>query len=57
MATRHRLAAPYQAMKTADGFMVVGVNNQRLWLRFLEALGAPDPVVVAAGKDHLAEVS
>jgi crotonobetainyl-CoA:carnitine CoA-transferase CaiB-like acyl-CoA transferase len=42
MGTRHRLAAPYQAMKTADGFMVVGVNNQRLWLRFLEALGAPE---------------
>jgi formyl-CoA transferase len=39
--TRHRLAAPYQAMKTADGFMVVGVNNQRLWLRFCEALGEP----------------
>jgi crotonobetainyl-CoA:carnitine CoA-transferase CaiB-like acyl-CoA transferase len=42
MGTRHRLTAPYQAMKTADGFMVVGVNNQRLWLRFLEALGAPE---------------
>lgn len=40
--TRHRLAAPYEAMKTADGFMVVGVNNQKLWLRFCEALGAPE---------------
>jgi formyl-CoA transferase len=39
--TRHRLAAPYQAMKTADGYLVVGVNNQRLWLRFCEALGEP----------------
>ena len=40
--TRHRLAAPYEAMKTADGYMVVGVNNQKLWLRFCEALGAPE---------------
>jgi crotonobetainyl-CoA:carnitine CoA-transferase CaiB-like acyl-CoA transferase len=40
MGTRHRLAAPYEAMKTADGWMIVGVNNQRLWLRFCEAIGA-----------------
>jgi crotonobetainyl-CoA:carnitine CoA-transferase CaiB-like acyl-CoA transferase len=39
--TRHRLAAPYEALKTADGYMVVGVNNQRLWVRFCEALGEP----------------
>jgi crotonobetainyl-CoA:carnitine CoA-transferase CaiB-like acyl-CoA transferase len=39
--TRHRLAAPYEALKTADGHMVVGVNNQRLWLRFCEAIGDP----------------
>ncbi|HEX4711226.1 CoA transferase [Phenylobacterium sp.] len=39
--TRHRLAAPYEALKTADGHMVVGVNNQRLWARFCEALGEP----------------
>jgi formyl-CoA transferase len=39
--TRHRLAAPYEALKTADGHMVVGVNSQRLWKRFCEALGDP----------------
>ena len=39
--TRHRLAAPYEALKTADGHMVVGVNSQRLWRRFCEALGDP----------------
>ncbi len=43
--TRHRLAAPYEAMKTADGHMVVGVNNQRLWLRFCAAIGA-EPLTV-----------
>jgi formyl-CoA transferase len=39
--TRHRLAAPYEALKTADGHMVVGVNSQRLWKRFCEAVGEP----------------
>ena len=40
--TRHRLAAPYEALKTADGHLVVGVNNQKLWKRFCEAIGHPD---------------
>jgi formyl-CoA transferase len=39
--TRHRLAAPYEALRTADGHVVVGVNSQRLWKRFCEALGDP----------------
>jgi len=40
--SRHRLAAPYEALKTADGFMVVGVTNQRLWERFCGAIAAPE---------------
>ena len=39
--SRHRLTAPYEALKTGDGFMVVGVNNQRLWGRLCEVLGDP----------------
>ena len=39
--TRHRLAAPYEALRTADGHMVVGVNSNRLWKRFCEAVGEP----------------
>jgi crotonobetainyl-CoA:carnitine CoA-transferase CaiB-like acyl-CoA transferase len=48
--TRHRLAAPYEALKTADGHMVVGVNSQRLWRRFCEALGEPGLAEEAAFK-------
>jgi crotonobetainyl-CoA:carnitine CoA-transferase CaiB-like acyl-CoA transferase len=33
------LAAPYEAFRTSDGFIVVGVNSQRLWDRFCTALG------------------
>jgi len=39
--TRHRLAAPYEALATADGYLVVGVNNQKLWLLFCDAIGEP----------------
>jgi formyl-CoA transferase len=48
--TRHRLAAPYEALKTADWFMVVGVNNQRLWKRFCAALDEPG-LLTEAGFD------
>lgn len=41
---RHRLAAPYEPLRTADGHIVVGVNSQRLWRRFCEALGEADLV-------------
>lgn len=40
--SRHRLAAPYEALKTADGYMAVGVTSQRLWIRFCAALEAAD---------------
>jgi crotonobetainyl-CoA:carnitine CoA-transferase CaiB-like acyl-CoA transferase len=39
--SRHRLAAPYEALKTSDGYIVVGVNHQGLWSRFCEAIGEP----------------
>jgi crotonobetainyl-CoA:carnitine CoA-transferase CaiB-like acyl-CoA transferase len=31
--TRHRRSTPYQAYRTADGYVTVGANNQRLWAR------------------------
>jgi crotonobetainyl-CoA:carnitine CoA-transferase CaiB-like acyl-CoA transferase len=39
--SRHRLAAPYEALRTGDGYVVVGINNQNLWKRFCEALDIP----------------
>ena len=38
----HRLNAPYQALKTRDGYITVGANNQRLWTRFCEVLDRMD---------------
>jgi crotonobetainyl-CoA:carnitine CoA-transferase CaiB-like acyl-CoA transferase len=31
--TRNRLAAPYQAYRCKDGFVIIGAGNQRLWER------------------------
>jgi formyl-CoA transferase len=38
---RHRLTAPYEPLRTKDGYIVVGVNTQRLWEHFCEVLGDP----------------
>jgi crotonobetainyl-CoA:carnitine CoA-transferase CaiB-like acyl-CoA transferase len=32
--TRHRRSAPYQAYKTADGYVTVGASNEKLWKNF-----------------------
>ncbi|HWN35082.1 MAG TPA: CoA transferase [Pseudonocardia sp.] len=32
--SRHRHRAPYQAYRTADGYVTVGAGNDRLWERF-----------------------
>jgi len=40
----HRLTAPYQALKTSDGYINVGANNQRLWARLCNAIGREDLV-------------
>jgi crotonobetainyl-CoA:carnitine CoA-transferase CaiB-like acyl-CoA transferase len=38
----HRLNAPYQALRTRDGFVTVGGNTQRLWQRMCGVLGRED---------------
>jgi crotonobetainyl-CoA:carnitine CoA-transferase CaiB-like acyl-CoA transferase len=38
----HRLTAPYQALRTRDGHITVGGNNERLWARLCAALGRED---------------
>jgi crotonobetainyl-CoA:carnitine CoA-transferase CaiB-like acyl-CoA transferase len=44
LGSAHRLTAPYQALRTADGHITVGANNQRLWQRLCEAIGRPELV-------------
>jgi crotonobetainyl-CoA:carnitine CoA-transferase CaiB-like acyl-CoA transferase len=40
--TRHRRSTPYQAYRTADGYVTIGANNDRLWRRLvLDVLDTP----------------
>lgn len=40
---RHRVSAPYQAVKTKDGYIMLGCANQRTWERFaIEVAGKPE---------------
>jgi crotonobetainyl-CoA:carnitine CoA-transferase CaiB-like acyl-CoA transferase len=41
--TRHRRSTPYQAYRTADGYVTIGAANDRLWKRLVtEALDRPE---------------
>ena len=42
MGSAHRLTAPYQALKTRDGHINVGGNNQKLWERLCATIGRED---------------
>ena len=42
LGSAHRLNAPYQALRTRDGHVTVGGNNDRLWRRLCEAIGRED---------------
>jgi crotonobetainyl-CoA:carnitine CoA-transferase CaiB-like acyl-CoA transferase len=62
MGSAHRLAAPYQAFKTADGYINVGAANQRNWELLCRALDRADLLgderfaSNAARMEHLAEL-
>jgi crotonobetainyl-CoA:carnitine CoA-transferase CaiB-like acyl-CoA transferase len=42
LGSAHPLAAPYQAFRTADGWVNVGASNEGTWSRLLSALGSVD---------------
>src|SRR4051812_42265209 len=39
IGSANRMSAPYQAVKAADDYFVIGAANQKLWISFLEVLG------------------
>lgn len=41
MGSAHRMSAPYQAIRCADGYLTLGAANQRTWERFAHAVGLP----------------
>lgn len=42
MGSAHRMSAPYQAIKCADGYITLGAANTRTWQRFAQAIGRPE---------------
>ncbi len=42
MGSAHRMSAPYQALRCADGYINLGAANQRTWERFARVIGRPD---------------
>ena len=52
LGSAHRLSAPYQALRTRDGYITVGANNQRLWERLCDAIGRPELVGGRAVRDE-----
>jgi crotonobetainyl-CoA:carnitine CoA-transferase CaiB-like acyl-CoA transferase len=59
MGSAHPLSAPYQAVKTADGHMIIAAHTKHFWAGMLEMIGAPelaeDPRFVSNG-DRLANL-
>ncbi|MBS7543891.1 CaiB/BaiF CoA transferase family protein [Ancylobacter oerskovii] len=44
LGTANRMSAPYQAVKSKDGYFVMGATNQKLWLQLCDTLGRPELV-------------
>ena len=42
LGSGHRFAAPYQALRAADGYLTVGAGTDKLWTRFCGAIGRDD---------------
>jgi formyl-CoA transferase len=38
LGSANRMSAPYQALRTRDGYLTLGANNERLWQRLCTAL-------------------
>ena len=42
LGTANRMSAPYQAVKAADGYFVMGATSQKLWKQLCNLLGRPE---------------
>lgn len=42
LGTANRMSAPYQAVKAADGYFVMGATSQKLWQQLCHLLGRPE---------------
>lgn len=52
MGSAHRLAAPYQAFRTADGYITIGAANQANWEKLCGVLERADLLTDARFRDN-----
>jgi formyl-CoA transferase len=56
LGSAHRMNAPYQAIRCADGYITLGAANERLFRRFCEMLGHTEWSAEAAFADNASRV-
>ena len=42
IGSANRMSAPYQAVRAADGYLVIGAANQKLWVSLCEVISRPE---------------
>ena len=52
LGSAHRMSAPYQAFRCADGFITIGAANDRTFCRLCEVLGHPEWAKLAGVRDR-----
>ena len=56
LGSAHRMSAPYQAIRCADGYITIGAANERLFRRFSDLLGHPEWVAAPEFADERSRV-
>lgn len=56
LGSGHRMNAPYQAVRCADGYITLGAANERLFRRLCDVLGHPEWTSMEAFADNASRV-
>jgi crotonobetainyl-CoA:carnitine CoA-transferase CaiB-like acyl-CoA transferase len=56
LGSAHRMLAPYQAFRCADGYVTIGAGNDRLFARMCEVLGHPEWAAMPEYRDNASRV-
>ena len=56
VGTSNKMSAPYQAVKSKDGYFVMGATNQKLWIQLCNQIGRPELLEDERFKDNPARL-
>ena len=56
LGSAHRMNAPYQAIRCADGYITIGAANERLFRRLCDVLGRPEWAAMPEFADNASRV-